>query len=219
MFAERGMNIQWYGQSCFRIETKEASILIDPFSKDIGLKSPRLKDDLVLVTHNHYDHNNLDNVNPEALVISNPGEYERKGISVRGISSFHDKSGGTERGLNTIYVIRAEGMNICHLGDLGQEELTDLQIETIGDIDVLMIPVGGTYTLDSKEAAHVVSQVEPKIIIPMHYKVNGLKISLDSSDKFTKEIGLSPETVDKFKVSDKTLPMEETKLVICTLVG
>ena len=211
------MTIQWYGQSCFRIEVKDVSILIDPFSKEIGLRAPRFKDDLILVTHDHADHNNTENINEEALVISNPGEYERKGVSVRGITSFHDAAEGAERGLNTIYMIRAEDMNICHLGDLGQAELTDKQIESIGDVDVLLIPVGGTYTIDAKQAAHVVTQIEPKIIIPMHYKVSDLKIPLDSADKFIKEIGLTPEKVDKFKIAKKTLPVDEMKLVVCTL--
>ncbi len=114
------MTINWFGQSCFRIDAKEGSILIDPFSKEIGLKPPKIKDDLVLVTHNHPDHNNLENLNPEAFVINTPGEYEKKGVAVRGITSFHDKSQGKERGPNTIYVIKAEDRVLCHLGDLVQ---------------------------------------------------------------------------------------------------
>jgi L-ascorbate metabolism protein UlaG (beta-lactamase superfamily) len=208
------MTITWFGQSCFRIESKEGSLLIDPFSKDIGLRPPKIKDDLVLVTHPHYDHNNLDSLNPEAFVISGPGEYERKGIAVRGILSYHDSANGVERGLNTIYVIKAEEMTICHLGDLGQHELTDQQVEDVGDVDVLLIPVGGTYTIDGKEAVHIVSQIEPKIIVPMHYQVPGLSIKLDGAEKFIKEAGLSPENVDKIKLSKKLLPVEETKLII-----
>lgn len=210
----RCMTITWYGQSCFRIETKEGSVLIDPFSKEIGLRPPKIKDDLVLVTHEHSDHNNLDSVNDEAFIIRGPGEYERKGISVRGVLSYHDASQGSERGLNTIYVIKAEEMTVCHLGDLGQHELTDQQVEEIGDVDVLVIPVGGTHTIDGKQAVHVVSQIEPKIIVPMHYHVPGLSIKLDTSDKFIKEAGLSPENVDKIKLSKKLLPVEETKLII-----
>src|SRR2546427_249399 len=137
------MTITWYGHSCFRIEAKEGSILIDPFLKEIGLKPPRVKDDIVLVTHQHFDHNNLEGANPEAFVIQNPGEYEKQGIAVRGILSYHDKNRGKERGLNTIYVIKSEDVRICHLGDLGQDKLTDQQVEQIGDVDILMIPVGG----------------------------------------------------------------------------
>ncbi len=208
------MTITWYGQSCFRIETKEGSILIDPFSKDIGLRPPKIKDDLVLVTHEHSDHNNLDDAGPETFVIRGPGEYERKGIHVQGILAYHDKVKGTERGLNTIYLIKAEDMKVCHLGDIGQDELSDAQVEDIGDVDVLMVPVGGTYTVDFKDALHIISQIEPKVVVPMHYQVPGLTIKIDSAEKFIKEIGLTPENVDKIKLSQKTLPVEEVKLIV-----
>ena len=208
------MTINWFGHSCFRLETKESSLLIDPFSKDIGLKPPRIKDNLVLVSHDHYDHNNLEGLNPEAFLIKNPGEYEKEGIYIRGIVSYHDKNGGKERGLNTIYVIKAEDITVCHLGDLGQDKLTDSQVEEIGDVDVLMIPVGGKYTVDYKEAASIVTQIEPKIIVPMHYKMKESKIDVDGPEKFLKEIGLVPEKLDKFKITKKTLPTEEMKLVM-----
>lgn len=210
------MTITWFGQSCFRIEAKEGSILIDPFSPDVGLRPPKVKDDVVLVTHHHYDHDHVENAGPETLVIDTPGEYERKGIAVRGISSFHDKARGTERGLNTIYVITAEDMTVCHLGDFGEATLSDEQVEAIGDVDVLLVPVGGTYTMDGKEAASAAAQIEPKIVVPMHYKVPGLTIDLDGPEKFVKEIGLTPEKTDKLKVARKTLPVEEMKLVVLT---
>lgn len=208
------MNIQWYGHSCFRIEAKEGTVLIDPFSKDIGLRPPRIKDDVVLVTHDHYDHSNLEGRNDDSFVVQNPGEYECKGIAIQGIQSFHDKTQGTQRGYNTIYVVKAEDIRICHLGDLGQESLTDAQLDAIGDVDVLMIPVGGTYTIDAKEAVGVISQIEPKIIIPMHYKIPGLAVEVDGPEKFIKEIGLTPEKTDKFKIIKKLLPVEEMKLVM-----
>ena len=208
------MTITWFGHSCFRIEAKEGSILLDPFSKDIGLKPPRMKDDLVLITHDHYDHNNLEGANPEAFVVKNPGEYEKQGVAVQGILSYHDKSEGKERGLNTIYVIKSEEMSVCHLGDFGQATLLEHQIEAIGDVDILMIPVGGKYTIDYKEAVEIISQIEPKIIIPMHYKIKDLNIDIDGVDKFVKELGLMAEKIDKLKVSKKVLPVEETKLYI-----
>ena len=208
------MTITWFGQSCFRIEAKEGSLLIDPFSKEIGLKPPKIKDDLVLVTHQHLDHNNIADINPEALLVDGPGEYERKGIQVQGILSYHDKSQGKERGLNTIYLIKAEEMTVCHLGDFGQGKLDDAQVEAIGDVDILLIPVGGTYTIDAKEAVEVISQIEPKIIVPMHYKIPDLKIDLDAPEKFIKEVGLTPEKIDKLRISKKVLPVEEIKLIV-----
>ena len=208
------MIITWFGHSCFRIEAREGSILIDPFSKEIGLRPPKIKDNLVLVSHHHFDHDNVGEANPEAFIINSPGEYEKQGIAITGISSFHDKSGGKERGLNTIYVIRSEEMTLCHLGDFGQASLEDHQLDKIGDVDILMIPVGGNYTIDYKEAVNVISQIEPKIIIPMHYKIKDLKVDLDGPEKFLKEVGLTPEKVEKFKIVNKNLPIEEMKLVM-----
>ena len=218
------MTISWFGHSCFRIESKEGSILIDPFSKDIGLKPPRVKDDLVLVTHDHYDHNNVEGADLQTtMVVNGPGEYEKKGIYVRGILSYHDKSGGQERGLNTIYVIKAEDMTVCHMGDFGQDKFGEHQLDDIGDIDILMIPVGGKYTIDYKEAIRLTGELEPKIIIPMHYKTKDLKLDIDGPEKFIKELGLTPEKVDpenlrlgasKYKIVKKNLPVEEMKLVL-----
>lgn len=187
--------------------------MTDPFSKEIGLRPPKIKDNIVLVSHQHYDHNNTEGAASDTFIISNPGEYEKKGVAVRGIFSYHDKSQGKERGTNTIYVIRAEDMTLCHMGDFGEEKLSDQQVEDIGDIDILMIPVGGTYTINAKEAVEVISQIEPKIIIPMHYKIPDLKLDIDGPEKFVKELGLTPEKVEKFKIAHKNLPAEEMKLI------
>jgi L-ascorbate metabolism protein UlaG (beta-lactamase superfamily) len=211
------MNIQWYGQSCFRLESKGLSILIDPFSKEIGLKPPRLNDNIFLVSHDHYDHNNIEGVAKEAFVVKGPGEYESAGVYIQGINSYHDNVEGKERGLNTIYAIKFEDIRLCHLGDLGQSKLTDEQIETIGDVDILFIPVGGKYTLDGEQAADVVKEIEPKIIIPMHYEVPGLNVKIDGPQKFLKEIGLKPEETEIFKINKKILPTEEMKLVMFKL--
>ncbi len=207
------MNINWYGQSCFRIESKDRSILIDPFHKDIGLRAPKINDQVVLVTHEHYDHNSVETADEKSFVVRTPGEYEKSGVYIQGISSFHDNAHGTQRGYNTIYIIRMDGIKLCHLGDLGQHQLTADQVDEIGDVDVLFIPIGGNYTIDGKEAVGIIKQIEPKIIIPMHYKVPGLIIDIDGPEKFLKEIGMTPEEVDEFKVNEKTLPTDEMKLV------
>ena len=208
------MTLSWLGHSCFRLEGKEASLLTDPFSKEIGLRVPRIKDQVVLLTHDHYDHANTEGAEPGTMIIRNPGEYEVKGVYIQGIPSFHDNAGGAERGPNTIYCIKFEEVVFCHLGDLGQEVLDEKQLDFLGDVDVLMIPVGGKYTIGAKEAVKIIGQIEPKIIIPMHYKVPDLKIDIEPVDKFLKEIGLVPEKLDKLKVSTKTLPQEEMKLVL-----
>lgn len=207
------MVITWYGQSCFRLEGKDVNLLIDPFSKDIGLKPPRLNASIFVVSHEHYDHNNTKEVPPKAFVVKGPGEYEKSGVHVLGIKSFHDNVQGNQRGLNTIYVIRMEDIKLCHLGDLGQYELSDEQIEAIGDVDILFVPVGGIYTIDGFQAAKVVKEIEPKIIVPMHYKVPGLNIDLEGPQKFLKEIGLRPEEVENYRIASKNLPAEEIKLI------
>ena len=212
------MTITWFGHSCFRLENKDNSLLIDPFSKEIGLRPPKIKDNIVLVTHQHYDHNNLEDLPEDSFLIQGPGEYEIKGVFIKGIQSFHDKSQGQERGLNAIYVIKIEEMSIVHLGDFGQDKLSEEQVEKIGSADILMIPIGGVYTINYKEAIEAIRQIEPKIVIPMHYRVPGLKIEIDGPEKFLKEISLTPEKTEKsYKIQKKNLPAEEMKLVIFTL--
>jgi len=210
-----GMTITWHGHSCFRLESKDLSVLIDPFSSQIGLKPPKIKDDIILVSHQHYDHNNIEGMADESFLAKGPGEYEIKGIFIKGIPSFHDKSQGRERGFNTIYSVKMEDMVIVHLGDFGQDKLTEEQIEKIGEVDILMIPIGGTYTINYKEAVEVIHEIEPKIVIPMHYKIPSLKLDIDGPDKFLKEISLTPEKADKFyKIQKKNLPAEEMKMVV-----
>jgi L-ascorbate metabolism protein UlaG (beta-lactamase superfamily) len=148
-------------------------------------------------------------------LIDSPGEYEIKGIFIQGIPSFHDESQGQERGRTTIYTIETEQMSLCHLGDLGQKELTTNQLERIGDVDILMVPIGGKYTISAKEAIKVMAQIEPKIIIPMHYKIPKLKIKLAGSNDFLKSLGIkSIESTDKLLIKKGNLSEEEAKIII-----
>jgi len=213
------MKIAWYGQSCFKLMVKtnngeKITILIDPFSKDIGLTPPRGGADIVIVSHEHYDHNNVKTVSGESFIIDGPGEYDVKKVFIRGIYSFHDNSKGEERGVNTISVIEAEDMRVCHLGDLGQKELSDNQLEKIGEVDVLMIPVGGTYTINGSEAGKIINQIEPKVVIPMHYKIPGLNIKLNPVEKFLEEIGRGKEIMEELLIQKKELTEEEMKVVV-----
>ncbi len=212
------MIINWFGQSCFKIQSEKSILVTDPFDQSIGLKLPRLVADIVTVSHQHSDHNNVEAVkgidNPQPFIIENPGEYEIKNTFIYGIDSYHDNKEGKEKGTNMIYRIETEEMILAHLGDLGHL-LTNGQIEKLEGVDILFIPVGGVYTINAKEAAELISQLEPRIIIPMHYKIKGLKFNVDSVDKFCKEIGVCPtETINKFKISKKDLPQEEMKVVI-----
>ncbi len=219
------MNIVWHGQSCFRITingqkkaNKGVSIVIDPFKEEkTGLKLPKIEADIFLLTHKHDDHANTAPAKKESVVIDSPGEYELRDIFIQGIFSFHDKKQGEERGANTIYTIEAEDIKLCHLGDFGEGELTDEQLMDIGEVDILMVPVGGVYTIDAKEATKVISQIEPRIVIPMHYKIPKLKINLDDISPFLKAIGeKKASTEEKLSVQKKNLPAGEMKVVPLT---
>ena len=214
------MQITWHGQSLFQITTSpeknvQVRIVIDPFNKSIGLRVPKLEADIVLVTHQHHDRNNVAAVAGSPFLIEGPGEYEVKNIFIQGILSSHDKAQGKERSTNTIYTVDSENIKLCHLGDFGQKELTEEQLEKIGRVDVLMIPIGGTYTLSAKEAAKIMSQLEPKITIPMHYALPKLKVKLESLDKFLKVFGIkSLVPINKLSIKKKDLPTEEAKIIV-----
>lgn len=215
------MDIYWLGQACFKLKGKNATIVIDPFdSAFTGLKLPKdLSADVVLVTHDHGDHNNAQAIlglsSEKPMVFNKPGEYEVSGAVITGISSFHDNSQGSERGLNTIFHLLFDNLDIVHLGDLGQSHLTEEQITQIGQTDILLIPVGSVYTINSKATSDIVSQLEPKIIIPMHYKIEGLKFELESVDSFLKEMGAEGMVAQpKLSISKDKLPEEPMVVVL-----
>ena len=211
------MIINWYGQSCFQITSSNnhVSVVVDPFSEDIGLKLPKLQPDILLVTHQHSDHNNIKSISGDPFLIDSPGEYEIKEVFVQGIPSYHDPLFGEERGINTIYTIETEELKICHLGDFGQKELSPEQIDKIGEVDILMIPIGGVYTISSKEAAVIMSQIEPSIIIPMHYHLPKLKLKLDGLDKLLKTMGIEKlDSVPKLSIKKKDIVPEEAKIIV-----
>ncbi len=214
------MVITWYGHACFKIQTrpkrgeKEVTVFIDPFDKATGLKPPQGKADLVVVSHSHHDHNNDASLKGAPFVVDAPGEYALKGVNILGIDSFHDDKQGELRGRNTITILESEGMRICHLGDLGHL-LEENQVEKIGDVDVLMVPVGGTYTLDAKLAKKVVKQIEPAIIIPMHYKLPGLKLKIADEREFIKLMGVNPgKKQEKLNLKKKDIEGVENELIL-----
>jgi len=210
------MEIKWFGQSCFELKGDKATLVIDPFEDKIGLKLPKLTADIVAVTHDHFDHNNVKAVSGDPFVITDPGEYEVKGISVSGIPTFHDEKGGQERGENTVYIIEVDGIRICHLGDLGHN-LSDAQADMVDGVDILLIPVGGEYTIDAKKASEVTEQIEPRVVIPMHYQVQGLAgvKGLAKVDDFLSEMGVKDiNKKDLLKVKKDKLPQDKTEVVV-----
>lgn len=213
------MDIYWYGQAAFRLKGKNATVIVDPYSPEIGFKLPKdaTAGDIVLKTHDHPDHNNVAAVTSQ-MTFDKPGEYEIKGVVMTGVSSFHDGVQGGERGKNVIFHILMDGLNIVHLGDLGQNELTEDQIAQISQTDILLVPVGGVYTIDAKNAANIVSQLEPKIIIPMHYKVEGLKYDLEPVENFLKEMGVENAVPQpKLSITKDKLP-EESEVVVLSKI-
>ena len=205
------MDITYIGHSFFKLKTKTAVVAIDPFDPaSVGIKYPPQEADIVAVSHAHSDHNFLDKISGMKKVISGPGEYEIMGVSIIGISTFHDDKKGAERGKNTVYVFESEGLRVAHMGDLGHA-LTESQINDLGEIDVLMIPVGGIYTIGPKEASDLVSSIEPYFVIPMHY--GGDK--LGSLEAFLKEMGQEGEKMAKFSIKKfETDENQNTKVIV-----
>lgn len=206
------MEISHLGHSSFKIVGKEITIVTDPFDATaVGIPFPKTEADVVTISHHHSDHGNMGGVKGNFICFDSPGEYEIKNSEITAVSSFHDERGGEERGKNVIFIYEVDGIHLCHLGDLGCE-LNAEQIEKIDGVDILFVPVGGETTIDGKKAAKVISDIEPKIVVPMHYRV-GKMSSLGTLEDFVKEIGKEPKKTDKLKIQKKDLP-EELELVV-----
>lgn len=215
------MDIIYYGQSCFKLKGKQGAVVTDPFTEFVGWSLPTLSADLVTVSHHHEDHNAVSLVGGTArrakpFVIDQLGEYEVGGISVFGVKTFHDANQGIERGSNMVFTILIDDIRVCHLGDLGHE-LSPEQIADIGEIDVLLCPVGDTFTIDPSQAVKTIQALEPSVIIPMHYRTDRHNPQVFGDVKtvndFCQEYGSQPEPVAKLTLEKARLP-EETELVI-----
>jgi len=207
------MEITWYGHACFRLRSREGTVVTDPYDKSLGYSLPRITANIVTISHDHPGHNNAKAVKGNPHVIKGPGEYEISGIFIFGISTFHDKRKGRDRGVNVAYLIEMEGVSICHLGDLGHV-LTQSEAEALSEVDVLLIPVGGTSTLTAGAAAEVINLIEPRLVIPMHYKTPGIRMRLASVTRFLQEMGIKklvPE--ESLKITASSLP-DETRVVL-----
>lgn len=215
-------DIQYLGHACFRIRGREGIVLCDPYDRSVGLEIGKPTAHIVTVSHQHSDHANTAAVRPmreRLFVIDGPGEYEVGGIMIAGVRTYHDKQKGAERGINTAYVLHIDDVVFCHLGDLGHE-LTTHQLDEIGTIDVLFIPVGGDETIGPADAVSVISQIEPRIVIPMHYahsEQRSFTSDLLSIDKFAHEVGIKEIVAEeKLTITHANLPSEdeETRFII-----
>jgi len=178
------MKIKWLGHATFLITSDSGTrIITDPYETGSDLKYGRIKEsaDIVTVSHDHFDHNNVAAVQGNPQVVK--GTTEAKGIKFKGIPTYHDDAGGSQRGSNTIFCFEVDGVNVCHIGDLGHA-LNDKQVTELGKIDILIIPVGGFYTIDAKVASQVCDQLKPGVIIPMHYKNDKCGLPIAGVDEF-----------------------------------
>lgn len=213
------MEITWYGLSCFRLREGGTIVICDPFDKSVGITLPKVRADIVTISHDQPGHNSVERVQGEPKVLRGPGEYEIKNVFVTGAVTYHRKATKNADERNVIFFFDFGEFTVGHLGDLGEVPTqTEIEELNLGDVDVLLVPVGGGATLDPTRAVEVIGMMEPKIVIPMHYRHEGLSPTLAESlepvEKFLKEFGATaPEPQEVFKATKSSLP-EETQVVL-----
>ncbi len=201
------MEITWLGHSCFRLKGRYATVVTDPYSPDLGYSLGKTNANIVTVSHHHPGHSYVEGVGGDPKSVTGPGEYEISGVLIIGVAAFHDSENGKNRGKNTIYLMEIDDVSVCHLGDLGHV-LTTKQEEQVDNVDVLLLPVGGGSTINVRTAIEVVRQLEPKIVLPMHYQTDAVKKrELAPVDGFLREMGLREITSQpKLSVTRASLP-------------
>jgi len=185
--------IKWLGHACFRLRSRDATILTDPLPRSFGYKVDKQKVDIVTISHDHPGHTNIDLASGTPKLVNGPGEYEMNDVFITGISTWHDDKKGAEHGRNTAYLYDLEDIVVCHLGDLGHT-LSEAQVESMSSADIVIIPVGGGTALDATKAVEVIGQLEPKIIIPMQYQTQFGDKQRDPLERFLKEMGVTDVT-------------------------
>jgi L-ascorbate metabolism protein UlaG (beta-lactamase superfamily) len=208
------LDIVWNGHACFRLRGRETTVVTDPYDRSIGFPPLKLTADVVTISHAHPHHAYVEAVQPagsKVRTVDGPGEYEMAGTLIEGVATFRDKQRGKELGKNTAFLIHVDDVSVCHLGALAHT-LSSAQIEALKDADVLLLPVGGGTALDASAAAEVVSQLEPRIVIPMYYGTPGQP--LESVERFCSELAVTDTTVQpRLQVTRSSLP-DETRVVL-----
>lgn len=200
------MEITWLGHSCFKIRANQSTLITDPFPPGPGYSLNEPTANIVTVSHQHPGHSHTQIVGGTPRLISGPGEYEIRDFFILGVATFHDEERGRLRGKNTAYVIEVEDVFICHLGALGHI-LTPEQVEELDNVDILLLPVGGITTINAPQAAQIVRQLEPKIVVPMHFRTPAyLDSQFEPVDRFLKEIGIKENPQPHLSVSRANLP-------------
>jgi L-ascorbate metabolism protein UlaG (beta-lactamase superfamily) len=207
------MEIKWLGHSCFVLRGKEATVVTDPFDSSLGYPLAMPEANIVTLSHEHPHHSFAAAVAGNPKLIKGPGEYEVANIFIYGIRTFHDAEQGRRRGKNTAYLIEIDDVRVCHLGDLGHVPTPD-QVEELSGVDILLIPVGGVCTINAAAAVETISLLEPKVVVPMHFKTEAAKVELEPVEHFLKEMGLiKPSPQPGLVVTTSSLP-EQTKVVL-----
>ena len=211
------MKIRYLGHSSFQlIESTGTTIVTDPYSDKLGCAMPGVTADAVTVSHRHYDHDAVEKVGGSPVVIEKEGSYDLPGVEINSIKSYHDNEEGRLRGENIIFKFSMDGIEVCHLGDIGEECSTEL-IEALLPVDVLLIPVGGEYTIDAEQAKEYVDRIMPDIVIPMHYREKGKRLDVDKVDAFTDlfdEEEVDPEGGSEIDISREDLGGDSTKIIV-----
>jgi len=202
------VEIRWLGHSCFVLKGKEKTVLTDPYCPELGYSLGEREANIVTVSHFHPGHSYVEGIANSPKQIKGPGEYEIGNIFITGLASYHDKEKGETRGKNTIYLIEVEGLRLCHLGDLGHALTSSLAGE-LGNCDILFLPVGEVSTITVDEAAEIVKQLTPHIVIPMHYKTDMLTRNLERADKFLAKMGIHEmQPKPKLLITQTSLPSD-----------
>ncbi len=212
------MEITWYGLACFRLKSRQLTIVADPYAPEVGLSLPALRARVVTVSHDVPGHNYVKAVKGYEHLFDGPGEYEVNGVFITGVATYHKGEPG-QRERNTVFLYEFDDLSIGHLGDLGTM-LDRRQIEAMNSPDVLLVPVGGGDILDASQAVEIITELEPRIVIPMHYDQPGLAFSLDPLEKFLKEMGAEPtEPLPSLKIKKSDLSGDETRVVLLASQG
>ncbi len=208
------MEIIWLGHSCFRLRGRDVTIVTDPFDRSSGYVMGKVGADVVTVSHTAPDHSNVRAIAGAPKVVDGPGEYEIAGVFITGVATQRESGEGAGRARNTAYLMEMDDLTVCHLGDLGHI-LTPEQVEQMNNADILLIPVGGNNTINAAQAAEVISLIEPKIVIPMHFKTEAVQLEIDPVEKFAREMGVkSLQPQPKLVVTRSTLPDEQQIVVL-----
>ena len=209
------MRIKWWGHACFAITAKNGKVILtDPYPPSIGYQPITDSVDIVTVSHDHSDHNAVESMKGGPKIIKTAGRHLVEEFEITGIESLHDDVGGSKRGKNLIFTLVVDGWKIVHLGDQGIT-LTPGQLEAIGRADIAMIPVGGTYTVDAVQGCQIAQQLNPKVILPMHYQTDVLTFEIAPVEEFSKLFGAEQvKTVDSAELQLDTLPAEQVVYVL-----